>query len=127
VTDHPSEFRIGMATPKEMRERLLAGARGEMPPAGGPKAWMSLETLARLLTPENRRMLAVIAQEHPRSVSALAERIGRDQGNVSRIISRLQDAGFVRLISDGREKRPEVAIERVHIELDLTQDRLAIA
>jgi predicted transcriptional regulator len=121
------EARVGIASPNEMKERLLAAARREGPPIAETKVWMSLETLARLLTPENRRMLAIIAQEHPRSVSALANRLGRDQGNVSRIIGRMEDVGLVHLVSEGREKRPELTVERLKIDLDLTEDRLAIA
>ncbi len=103
-------------------------ARGEGPPVTAEaKVWMSLETLVRLLTSENRKLLSIMARERPRSVSALADRVGRDQGNVSRAIGRLAEAGFVRLVPDGREKRPEVAIERLHIDLDLVNDRLAIA
>lgn len=119
---------IGIASPQEMRERLLAAARGKSPPVTEEaKVWMSLETLTRLLTAENRKLLAILAQERPRSVSALAKRLGRDQGNVSRTVGRLVEAGFVRLVPEGREKRPEVAIERLRIELDLVRDTLAIA
>ena len=119
---------IGIATPKEMRERLLAAARGEAPPVTREaKVWMSLEALTHLLTSDNRKLLAIMAQERPRSVSALADRVGRDQGNVSRAIGRLAEAGFVRLVQDGREKRPEIVIERLQIELDIVNDRLAIA
>jgi predicted transcriptional regulator len=88
---------------------------------------MSLETLAHLLTSDNRKLLAIMAKERPRSISALAERMGRDQGNISRTIGRLTEAGFVRLVQDGREKRPEVAIERLHIDLDIVNDRLVAA
>lgn len=122
------ELRVGIASPMEMKDRLLAAARGEPSIVSKEaKVWMSLETLTKLLTSENRRLLAIIAQEHPRSVSALAERVGRDQGNVSRIIGRLADAGLVRLVSDGREKRPEIAVDRLLIDVDLANDRLAIA
>lgn len=119
---------IGIASPREIKERLIAAARGEASPlTDKAKIWMSLETLMSLLTAENRRLLAVIAQEKPHSVSALAERLGRDQGNVSRAISRLADAGLVRLVQEGREKRPEMAVERLHIDVDLAHDRLEIA
>jgi predicted transcriptional regulator len=76
---------------------------------------------------DNRKLLATLARERPRSISELAERVSRDQGNVSRAIGRLAEAWFVRLIQEGREKRPEVAIERPHIDLDLVNDRLDIA
>jgi predicted transcriptional regulator len=119
---------VGIASPKEMRERLLAAARGESRPATeDAKVWMSLETLARLLTTENRKLLSVLAQERPRSVSALAERLDRDQGNVSRALGRLVEAGFVRLVAEGREKRPEVVIDRLRIDLDLRHDTHLVA
>ena len=119
---------VGIASPKEMKERLLAAARGESPPVTkAAKVWMSLETLMHLLTAENRKLMSVMALERPRSVSALAERLGRDQGNVSRAIGRLVEAGLVRLVSEGREKRPEVVVERLRIDVDLTNDKLVVA
>jgi predicted transcriptional regulator len=118
------EMRLGIASPKEMKERLLAAARGEAPPVTEEaKIWMEPEALLRLLTTDNRKLLTVMAQEHPRSVSVLAERVGRDQGNVSRAIGALVNAGFVRLVNEGREKRPEVAVEQLHIDIDLVRDR----
>jgi predicted transcriptional regulator len=110
-----------------MRDRLIAAASGDAPAVTDAKVWMSLETLARLLTHENRRMLTIIAHEHPSSVSALADRLGRDQGNVSRTIRRLVDAGLVHLVTDGREKRPELIVNHLTIDVDLAEDRLAIA
>jgi predicted transcriptional regulator len=88
---------------------------------------MSFETLMRLFTVDNRQLLKVMAQERPRSISALADRVGRDQGNVSRAIGPLVEAGFVRLVQEGREKRPEMAVERISIDLDIANDRLALA
>src|SRR5262245_66441616 len=108
---------VGIASPKEMRERLLAAVRGQSRPVTeDAKVWMSLETLARLLTTENRKLLTVLAQERPRSVSALAARLDRDQGNVSRALGRLVGVGFVRLVAEGREKRPEVVVDRLRID-----------
>lgn len=44
------EMRVGIASPKEMKERLLAAARGEGPPATHEaKVWMAPEALLRLL------------------------------------------------------------------------------
>jgi predicted transcriptional regulator len=119
---------IASATPKEMKARLLAAARGERPPiTETARVWISPGALMRLLTEDNRKLLAILAQERPRSVSALAERLGRDQGNVSRAIGPLVEAGFVRLVQEGREKRPEVTTKRLRIDLDIENDRLAIA
>jgi predicted transcriptional regulator len=84
---------------------------------------MSVDALMRLLTPQNRALLAMIAQEAPRSVSELAARSGRDQGNLSRTLDKLEQAGLLRLVADGREKRPELLRRQVHISLDLAADR----
>lgn len=126
MTD-PNVKSFGIASPKEMKERLLAAARGEYRPSHEPKLWMAPEALLRLLTADNRKLLAIMATEHPKSVSALAERAGRDQGNVSRAIGVLASAGIVRLVQEGREKRPEVAVKRLHVDIDLEHDQFALA
>jgi predicted transcriptional regulator len=120
---------VGIATSASVKERLLAAARGEKPfGPEEPKLWFaSLAALFRVLTPENRQMMAVISREHPRSVSSLAERLGRDQGNVSRALSQLEQYGFVRLTRDGREKRPEAAISKIDIHLDLSRESVEVA
>src|SRR4051794_26640724 len=107
-------MRVGIASPNEMNDRLLAAARGEGPPiTEDAKVWMAPEALLRLLTTDNRKLLTMMANEPPRSGSALAERVGGDEGNVSRAIASLVHVGIVRLVPEGREKRPEVAVERL--------------
>lgn len=120
---------IGVISPKAMAERLLAGARGEqVVRPGDPKVWVSsVDALMRVLTPENRHLLSVIRQEKPPSVSALAERVGRDQSNVSRTIGKLEQYGLVRLVPAGREKRPEVPVSHLRIELDFENDTYHVA
>lgn len=113
----------GLASPREMRAKLRAAARGEADLKHAPRLWMSVDSLMRLLTPENRALLATIAQEAPRSVSELAARSGRDQGNLSRTLDKLEQAGLIRLVADGREKRPEMLRRHLRIELDLAADR----
>jgi predicted transcriptional regulator len=122
--------RIGIATPAQMKARLLAGARGKpVVRRGDPKIWAtSIDTILRLLSPENRQLLAIIRNDKPESVSALVEKTNRDQGNVSRAIGRLERFGLVRLVpTRGRQKRPEVTIDKLRIELDLESGRLEIA
>jgi predicted transcriptional regulator len=119
---------IGLASPQAMKERLLAGARGErVAEPTDPTIWVSsVDALMRLLTPENRHLLAVIRREKPASVSALAERVGREQGNVSRTIGKLERYGIVELVAAGREKRPEVRVSRLKIELDLENETCSV-
>jgi predicted transcriptional regulator len=110
-----------------MKQRLLAAARGEKATgAWEPKHWMSAESLMRLFTQENLHLLSVIEREKPRSVSALADRIGREQGNVSRTIAKFERAGIVRLVADGREKRPEMVVRNLRIDLDLVNSRCTV-
>jgi predicted transcriptional regulator len=113
---------VGLATPRQMRELLRQTARGERSLREAPRLWMSVDALMRLLTPENRQLLSMIGREQPRSVSVLAESTGRDQGNLSRTLAKLEEAGFVRMVANGREKRPEIARRTLRIELDLVND-----
>lgn len=122
-----TDQRIGIASPKQMRALLEAGARGKGNLRDAPRVWMSVEALMRLLTPENRQLLAMIEHEHPPSVSVLAQRSGRDQGNLSRTLAKLEEAGIVRLVTQGREKRPEVLRKKLRIELDLANDSVEYA
>ncbi|HYI72540.1 MAG TPA: MarR family transcriptional regulator [Skermanella sp.] len=122
--EHPA---IGIASPEAMRQRLFAAAHGEsVSGAGEPKHWMSADTLMRLFTQDNLDLLSVIEHEKPRSVSALAERVGREQGNISRTIAKFERAGILRLVADGREKRPEMVIRNLRIELDLANSRCIV-
>lgn len=62
---------IGIADYDRMKARTLAIARGEHTPARDePKVWFtSLDSLAKLLSEHNRRLLELIARERPRSDS----------------------------------------------------------
>jgi predicted transcriptional regulator len=118
----PRDVDVGIASPRQMRDLLRKTARGEHSLRDTPRLWMSVDALMRLLTPENRQLLSLIGREHPRSVSALAETVGRDQGNLSRTLAKLEEAGFVRMVAHGREKRPEITRRKLWIELDLVSD-----
>ena len=76
----------------------------------------NVDAVLRALTPENRRLLALIYQQKPRSVHALSELSGMAQPNVSRALSNLKKAGLVRLVG-GRPKRPELVTDTVVIDV----------
>lgn len=119
-------LRIGIASRAEMRARTLAVARGELKPSpSDPKIWFtSLESLAQVLSSKNQLLLETIRNAQPGSLKELAELSGRAESNLSRTLQTLAHYGFVRLNKpDGRRIVPEVAYDRV--ALDLPLDRAA--
>ena len=112
---------------KEMR----AVARGERAaPADAAKpSFSSVEALVRLLTPENRQLLALIRDRKPRSVSELVQLTGRAQPNLTRTLAKLEAVGFIRTKAVGRRKAPSTAIKKIVVEIDpySEHDRVRIA
>jgi predicted transcriptional regulator len=114
-----------------LEEEMRAVARGERPaPADAAEpSFESVEVLVRLLTPENRKLLAVIRDRKPGSVTELAELTGRAQPNLTRTLAKLEAAGFIRMKSVGRRKTPSAAIRKIVVEIDpfSENDRLRVA
>jgi predicted transcriptional regulator len=105
---------------RSLREEMKAVARGESSaPADAAKpSFNSVEALVRLLTPENRELLALIRDRKPRSVTELARLTGRAQPNVTRTLPKLEAAGFIRTKAVGRRKAPSTAIKKIIVEID---------
>ncbi len=106
---------------KELRVEMTAVAGGEIevPVDADKPSFESVEAMVRLLTRENRELMAAIDEKKPESVAALAYIVHRAEPNVSRSIGKLVDAGFVILRKGkGRAKVPEVKIRHVRIEID---------
>jgi len=117
---------------KSLKKEMLSVARGESkaPADAAHITFESVEAVIRLLTPENRFLLATIDQKKPASVAALAQMVKRAEPNVSRTLSKLEALGFVRLRPGaGKAKIPEVAIHRLTVDMDICsqQDRVAVA
>ena len=117
---------------QNLKKELLSVARGELkaPADAAQITFESVEAVIRLLTPENRFLLATIDQKKPASVAALARLVKRAEPNVSRTLGKLEAVGFVRMRQGaGKAKIPEVAIHRLTVDMDICaqQDRVAIA
>jgi predicted transcriptional regulator len=117
---------------QSLKEEMLAVARGERkaPADAAQISFESVEGVFRLLTPENRFLLATIDQKKPVSVADLARLVNRAEPNVSRTLGKLEAYGFVRLRQGaGKSKIPEVAIHRLTVDMDICaqQDRVAVA
>jgi predicted transcriptional regulator len=110
---------------RALREEMKAVARGHRPaPSSASRpSFNSIDAVVRLLTPDNRRLLALIRDRKPESVSALVAMTGRAQPNLTRTLAKLEAAGFIRMTSAGRRKAPSVAVKRIVVEIDPYSDR----
>ena len=109
--------RIGILSQTEIRERMLAIARGKLKPKpSDPRIWFtSMRSLSQVLSDENRALLEVIRTARPASISELAEITGRKQSNLSRTLKTMSRYGLVRMERADRQVRPIVTGERYQI------------
>jgi len=116
-------YRIQNTTSLERQMRAVA--RGERkPPADAARpSFNSVEALVRLLTPENRKLLALIRDRKPRSVAELVDMTGRAQPNLTRTLTKLESAGFIRTTTIGRRRSPSAAITKIVVEIDPYSER----
>jgi len=117
---------------KSLKKEMLSVARGERkaPAEAAQVTFESVEAVIRLLTPENRSLLATIDQKKPISIADLARLVKRAEPNVSRTLGKLEALGFVRLRQGaGKSKIPEVVIRRLTVDMDICaqRDRVAVA
>jgi len=110
---------------RSLREEMKAVARAERPaPAdSGKPSFNSVDAVVRLLTPENRQLLAIIRDRKPQSVAELVEMSGRAQPNLTRTLAKMTSAGFIIMQAVGRRKAPSVAVKKITVEIDPYSDR----
>lgn len=110
---------------------MKAVARGARPtPVDAAKpSFNSVDAVVRLLTPENRQLLAIIRDRKPQSVAELVEMSGRAQPNLTRTLAKMASAGFITMKVVGRRKAPSVAVKKIVVEIDpySDRDRLSVA
>jgi predicted transcriptional regulator len=108
---------------RSLRDEMKAVARGERPaPADAARpSFNSVEAVVRLLTPENRALLAMIRDRKPQSVAELVQM--RSQPNLTRTLAKLEAAGFIRMKALGRRKAPSVAVRKIVVEIDPCSER----
>jgi predicted transcriptional regulator len=114
-----------------LREEMKAVARGERAaPADAAKpSFNSIDAVVRLLTPENRQLLAIIRDRRPQSVAELVVMTGRAQPNLTRTLAKLEAAGFVRTKTTGRRKALSTTIKKLTVVIDpySNRDKLSVA
>lgn len=114
-----------------LRNEMKLVARGEKkaPKDAGGMSFDSVEALLRLLTPQNRELLAAIRDKKPQSIAELAKLTGRAQPNLTRTLGKLEAIGFVRFNTVERRKVPTASIQSLQINIDpfSQNDRLEFA
>ena len=84
-----------------------------------PQIWFSsLASLAAVLSDDNRRLLRLIHEKHPRSLTELAELSGRKVPNLSRTLRLMADYGLVSLQRNVRDVQPTVLAIEFLVVLD---------
>ncbi len=108
-----------------LEREMRAVARGERPapPDAAKPSFNSVEAVVRLLTPENRQLLAIIRDRKPQSVAELVHMTGRAQPNLTRTLAKLEAAGFITMKAVGRRKAPSAAVKKIVVEIDPYSDR----
>jgi predicted transcriptional regulator len=117
--------KITVQSLRSLRDEMKAIARGERraPADAGKPSFNSVRAVVRLLTPDNRRLLALIRDRKPQSVAELAALTGRAQPNLTRTLAKLQAAGFITMKTVGRRRTPSVVVKRIVVEIDPYSDR----
>ena len=73
-------------------------------------------TAREVLTDRRTELIDVLSNEDVDSVGALAERVERDTGQVSKDLRRLYEAGIVEYEKEGRRKRPVLTHSTILVE-----------
>jgi predicted transcriptional regulator len=105
---------------------MKAVARGERkaPADAAEPSFNSVDAVVRLLTPANRRLLALIRDRKPSSVAELVQISGRSQPNLTRTLAKLEAAGLVAMkAAGGRRKVPSVKVRKIVVEIDPCAER----
>ena len=113
-------LRIGIASYQKMKERTMAIACGELKPGNDePKLWFtSIESLARVLSDENRTLLNLIIEQQPKSIAELETLSGRAKSNLSRTLKSMERFGLVELLKgEGNAVCPRVPYKEIQIDL----------
>ncbi|MDO8249856.1 MAG: winged helix DNA-binding protein [Rhodoferax sp.] len=99
---------IGILPQDQIRARMLSIARGEhKPKPSEPKIWFtSMRSLAEVLSDENRALLRLISENHPESITSLAELTGRKTSNLSRTLKTMANYGLVEMQREKNQVRP---------------------
>jgi len=104
----------------DLKAEMMAVARGDQPASkdAAVASFNSVEAVSRLLTSENRKLLALIRDFQPDSIGELARLANRAESNLTRTLDKLSAMGLLSFETTGRRKKPLVNVGRIVVEID---------
>ena len=110
---------IGITSLEDMRARTIAIAQGKQNRGtSDPKIWAtSLESVARVLSAENQKLLREIKESKPASLKELAEKTGRHTSNLSRTLKTMESYNLVKLERENGRLRPTTEVTGIRMEV----------
>jgi len=115
---------------KGLNELFEQAQKGELESQPRQIILSSINELNSILTPERVKILKVIRDCAPQSISELADILDRDRGNVTHDLIYLKGLGFVDFedeIKSKREKKPVVDYDVVHVTIPISGDLSVLA
>lgn len=114
-------IKIGTMSKGDYRRRTIAIAKGEhTPPKDSPKIWFeSMESLGQVLIGQNQKLLRLIKDCNPASLTELETLSGRKKSNLSRTLKTLSNYGIIDLVKEKGTVRPVVNATDFQVELNI--------
>ncbi len=79
----------------------------------------SIESFAQILSTRNTELLKLIKEKQPETMTQLAFASGRELGNLSRTLKKMEKYGIVELIREKRSIKPIVKWTSFNAEISL--------
>jgi predicted transcriptional regulator len=126
MNNKAKKVKVGIMPLDKFKKQTIAIAKGEYKPKWDePKIWFSsMKSLANILSEKNQKLLRLIIDIQPQSVSELEPLTGRKANNLLRTLRTMENYGFVKLIKGKKGNRgripllPKVIYNMADIEID---------
>jgi predicted transcriptional regulator len=120
-------MRVGILSRDEYQKRTTAIAAGRYQPTDEePKIWFqSLQSMAQVLSDDNQKLLRLIVEKKPTSLSELEILTQRKKPNLSRTLRTLERYGIVELVKNGNCLIPQVKATDFRVEFGLNVNQSA--
>ena len=101
-------LKIGIMPRNQFQKRAIDIAAGRYKPKRGePKIWFSsIKSISEVLSDNNIRLLKIIDERHPETLTELAEISGRQTSNLSRTLKTMERYGIVELQKKAKSIKP---------------------